>query len=93
VLSSTTGDAAGTVLALGIVVASCTGAVAGTIALTMTVHRRLSRRVPDIVEATLLLVVGSVILFGGGWLFWLIYWLGVRRLRLMRLLTPSDTPA
>ena len=71
-LSATPSEVTATIFALGIVAACCAGAVVGTIAVTMSVHRRLSRRVPDIVETTLLLVVGSV-MFAGGWLVWLIF--------------------
>jgi hypothetical protein len=50
----------------------------------LAIHRRVSGRVPDIVEAILLLGLGSLAFGAGGWMFWWVYRLGRRGLSVCR---------
>jgi hypothetical protein len=77
------GGVAGTILALGVVAASCVLAVAGTAVVVREVHRRVSGRIPDITEALLILALGFFT-FAGGWLLVVTYFVGLRGSRLVR---------
>ena len=74
---------AGTILALGVVAATCIAAGAGTFAVARETHRRSNGRMSDFLE-TVLVVVVAIVTFGGGWLLVMLYWLGLYGSRFAR---------
>ena len=84
VLGSTASGVVGWAFALAVVGGIMFLAVAGTLGVVLATHRRVSGRVPDIVEAILLLGLGSLAFGAGGWMFWWVYRLGRRGLSVCR---------
>jgi hypothetical protein len=58
--------------------------LASTVLATVTIHRRLSDSGKDERTRVLGTVGAGVVCFLGGWIFFDIYWLGSRMLRLLR---------
>jgi hypothetical protein len=84
VLGYTASGVVGWAFALAVIGGIMLLAVAGTVGVVLATHRRVSGRVPDIVEAILLLVLGSLTFGAGGWMFWWLYRLGRGALSLCR---------